>query len=196
MFYAANVGQSRKYRPRPKPKATCHVMLPGEDVQVPSVQGFVVEGRRYSYRWFALVLTVHVPEEGAPLIKMASRRTTDPGEDRPQQRAALADALTLRSLLELPAQEIEVCTGSEICPTAPDASPGVRPSRSIRIALSLATSTAVNSWDRALPEAGAGVGNLFAASPSVPSSGQSIDDIPTRPMSSIFDRRPGRRAST
>jgi hypothetical protein len=64
------MGQRRVDREWAKPKTTRHVWVAQEGVQAPLVQGFVVEWRRYSYRWFALVLTVRVPKEAAPVVKM------------------------------------------------------------------------------------------------------------------------------
>ena len=54
----------------PRPRTTRHVWVTQHGIQVPPVQGFVVEWRRHSYRWWALVLTVHAPKEEPPLTKL------------------------------------------------------------------------------------------------------------------------------
>ena len=40
-------------------------------LQEPPLQGFVVQWTRYSYQWWAMVLTVHTSSEGPPLTTMA-----------------------------------------------------------------------------------------------------------------------------
>lgn len=64
------VGQRRRDREWPTPAATRHVWVAQEDVRVPPLQGFVMDWRRYSYRWWALVLVVETPKDAAPVILM------------------------------------------------------------------------------------------------------------------------------
>lgn len=61
------MGQSRRDREWPKPKHTRFVWVSQPGVQVPPVQGLVLEWRRHSYRWSALVVTVH-DEGGRPVV--------------------------------------------------------------------------------------------------------------------------------
>lgn len=76
----------------PTPKATRHVWVAQEGAHplMPPIQGFVVEWRRYSYKWWALVLTVHEPKEEPPLTKLEWLRAekltpvkSDPNDGRP-----------------------------------------------------------------------------------------------------------------
>ena len=64
------VGQRKADRLWPRPRTTRHVWVSQPGVQVPPVQGFVVEWRRHGYRWWALVLTVHTPAAEPPLTKL------------------------------------------------------------------------------------------------------------------------------
>ena len=64
------MGQSRKDREWPTPATTRHVWVAQEGVQVPPIQGFVVDWRRHAYRWWALVLVVQQPKEGGPVTLM------------------------------------------------------------------------------------------------------------------------------
>ena len=61
------MGQSRKDREWPTPATTRHVWVAQEGVQVPPLQGFVLDWRRYSYHWWALVVVVQQPKEGGPV---------------------------------------------------------------------------------------------------------------------------------
>ena len=83
------MGQRRIDGQWPRPKATRHVWVRQEGLQAPPIQGFVVEWRRWSYRWFALVLTVHAPTEGPPISVMEWMRAeqltpvkSDPNDGR------------------------------------------------------------------------------------------------------------------
>jgi hypothetical protein len=61
------VGQNRKDRGWPKPRHTRFVWVSQPGLQVPPVQGYVLDWGRHSYRWSALVVTVRV-EEGRPVV--------------------------------------------------------------------------------------------------------------------------------
>jgi len=62
------VGQSRKDREWPKPRHTRFVWVSQPGPQVPPVQGLVLDWRRQSYRWSALVVTVRPDHHGRPLV--------------------------------------------------------------------------------------------------------------------------------
>jgi len=64
------MGQLRRDRQWPTPATTRHVWVAQEGVQVPPLQGFVMDWRRYSYRWWALVLVVQASRNAAPVITM------------------------------------------------------------------------------------------------------------------------------
>ena len=64
------MGQRRVDREWPTPRATRFVWVSQEGVQTPPVQGFVVEWRRHSYRWWALVLVVELHPQAPPLVRM------------------------------------------------------------------------------------------------------------------------------
>jgi hypothetical protein len=48
------------------PRSTRFVWVAQPGPQVPPLQGLVLDWRRNSYRWTALVATVHLAEEGRP----------------------------------------------------------------------------------------------------------------------------------
>ena len=60
------VGQ-RRDRGWPKPRHTRFVWVTAPGRQGPPVQGLVLDWRRHSYRWSALVVTVRI-EDGQPLV--------------------------------------------------------------------------------------------------------------------------------
>lgn len=61
------MGQQRVDRTWPVPHATRHVWVKLDDApHAAPVQGFVVEWRRHSYRWFASVVTVATDARGRP----------------------------------------------------------------------------------------------------------------------------------
>jgi len=64
----SSVGQNRRDREWPKPRHTRFVWVSQPGLQVPPVQGLVVDWRRQSYRWSALVVTVHTDDEGRPVV--------------------------------------------------------------------------------------------------------------------------------
>jgi hypothetical protein len=61
-FYSARVGSRRKDREWPRPRHTRHVWIRNESKLLPPTQGFILEWRRHSYRWSALVQ--YVREDG------------------------------------------------------------------------------------------------------------------------------------
>jgi hypothetical protein len=61
------VGQNRKDREWPRPRHTRFVWVSQLGPQVPPVQGLVLDWRRHSYRWSALVVTVRLVE-GRPVV--------------------------------------------------------------------------------------------------------------------------------
>ncbi len=61
------MGQNRKDREWPRPRTTRFVWVTQPGPQVPPVQGYVLDWRRHSYRWSALVVTVRL-EEGRPVV--------------------------------------------------------------------------------------------------------------------------------
>lgn len=63
------MGQSRKDREWPRQRSTRFVWVAQPGPQVPPLQGLVLDWRRSSYRWTALVVTVHPDEEGRPLVQ-------------------------------------------------------------------------------------------------------------------------------
>ena len=60
------MGQSRKDRRYATPRTTRYVWVRPEQPGVAPVQGYVLEWRRYSYRWNALVLISGTDGEGRP----------------------------------------------------------------------------------------------------------------------------------
>ncbi len=66
----ATVGQRRRDREWPRPRHTRHVWVRSESTLVPPVQGYVLEWRRQSYRWSALVLyTRETPEASVEYVQ-------------------------------------------------------------------------------------------------------------------------------
>ena len=61
------VGQNRKDRKWPRPRTTRFVWVSQPGPQMPPVQGYVLDWRRQSYRWSALVVTVRL-EEGRLVV--------------------------------------------------------------------------------------------------------------------------------
>ena len=62
------MGQSRKDRGWPRPRTTRFVWVSQTGLQVPPAQGLVLDWRRQSYRWSALVVTVRADEHGRPVV--------------------------------------------------------------------------------------------------------------------------------
>lgn len=56
------MGSRRVDRQWPRPRSTRHVWIRSTDPLTPPVQGFVLEWRRHSYRWSALVQFVQEQE--------------------------------------------------------------------------------------------------------------------------------------
>ena len=54
------MGQNRKHREWPRPRTTRFVWVSQPGPQVPPIQGYVLDWRRQSYRWPALVATVRL----------------------------------------------------------------------------------------------------------------------------------------
>lgn len=50
----------------PKPTMTRHVWVSQEGGQVPPVQGYGARLAPHSYRWWALVVTAHIDQDGRP----------------------------------------------------------------------------------------------------------------------------------
>ena len=74
------------------PRVTRFVWVSSGSTLVPPQQGFVVDWRRHSYRWFALVLIVETPEKAPPLTKLqwlpVERLTpvmSNPNDGRPRR---------------------------------------------------------------------------------------------------------------
>ena len=63
------VGQNRKDRKWPRPRTTRFVWVSQPGPQVPPLQGLVLDWRRSSYRWSALVVTVHSDKQGQPVVQ-------------------------------------------------------------------------------------------------------------------------------
>ena len=61
------MGQRRKDREWPTPATTRHVWVEQPGIQRPPIQGYVLDWRRHSYRWSALVVIVFV-DEGHPIV--------------------------------------------------------------------------------------------------------------------------------
>jgi hypothetical protein len=61
------VGQRNVDKRWPKPRRTRFVWVAQPGPQVPPVQGLVLDWRRHSYRWSALVVTVRL-QDGEPVI--------------------------------------------------------------------------------------------------------------------------------
>ena len=61
------MGQNRRDKQWPKPRSTRFVWVAQPGLQVPPVQGLVLDWRRRSYRWSALVVSVRV-EDGQPVV--------------------------------------------------------------------------------------------------------------------------------
>ena len=64
----SRVGQRWKDREWPKPRHTRFVWVAQPGLQVPPAQGLVLDWRRHSHRWSALVVTVQLDEHGRPVI--------------------------------------------------------------------------------------------------------------------------------
>ena len=60
------MGQRGKDRRYATPRTTRHVWVKPDQPGVAPVQGYVLEWRRHSYRWAALVLTSSIDDEGRP----------------------------------------------------------------------------------------------------------------------------------
>lgn len=60
------MGQSRVDKTYPPQKHTRHVWVQQAGPQQPPLQGYVLEWRRHSYRWSALVVVTVVDEKGQP----------------------------------------------------------------------------------------------------------------------------------
>lgn len=61
VFYSWLVAARRKDREWPRPRHTRHVWIRSESTLLPPTQGLVLEWRRHSYRWSALVQYVRNP---------------------------------------------------------------------------------------------------------------------------------------
>ncbi len=60
------MGQRRIDRTWPPQKHTRHVWVAQAGPQTPPLQGYVLEWRRHSYRWAALVVVTVVDDDGRP----------------------------------------------------------------------------------------------------------------------------------
>jgi hypothetical protein len=58
------MGSRRADREWPRPRTTRHVWIRSENRLDPPTQGFVLESRRHSYKWFALVQYVQQEKDG------------------------------------------------------------------------------------------------------------------------------------
>ncbi len=73
------MGLSRKDRSWPTPRVTRHVWVRPDQPGAKPVQGYVLEWRRHSYRWSALVLTSSVDDQDRPTSRsqwVAAERLT------------------------------------------------------------------------------------------------------------------------
>ena len=82
------VGQSRKDRRYTTPRTTRHVWVQPDQPGVTPVQGYVLEWRRHSYHWTALVLISATDAEGRPTAQhaMGAHGTADASPVGPEQR--------------------------------------------------------------------------------------------------------------
>jgi len=63
------VGQNRRDKEWPTPRSTRFVWISQPGLQVPPVQGLVLDWRRHSYRWSALVVTVRTEDGGSVVVQ-------------------------------------------------------------------------------------------------------------------------------
>ena len=61
------MGSSRRDRLWPRPRSTRHVWIRSENSLIPPTQGLVLEWRRHSYKWSALVLYVKEEKDSSPV---------------------------------------------------------------------------------------------------------------------------------
>jgi hypothetical protein len=62
------MGQRRRDQEWPRPRNTRHVWVsPTSTLEAP-LQGYVLDWRRHSYRWSALVVTVRSDADGRPVV--------------------------------------------------------------------------------------------------------------------------------